>query len=171
MDNPYVILVVIVLAMVAVASVKVASGSEKRKVFKNNKYTYFARNSVMTRAESEFFKRLYVAVNERYLVFPQVHLSALLDYRVEGQDWRIAFRHINGKSVDFVLCDKVTLRPTYALELDDLTHNRRDRTERDIEVERIFKEARLPLVRFKNMNVSSEEIIQALSDTKALMVA
>lgn len=167
MDNSYVILAVIVLVAAAIISVKVLSGSERRKVYKNNKYTYFAKNSVMTQVEGEFFKRLNAAVSERYLVFPQVHLSALLDHRVKGQDWRIAFRHINGKSVDFVLCDKTTLQPVYALELDDFTHNRRDRAERDAEVERIFKEARLPLVRFKSLNVSSDEIVQSLSDARA----
>lgn len=167
MDNFYVILAVIILAAVAIVGVKVSSGSEKRKVFKNNKYTYLAKNSVMTQAEGEFFKRINSVVGERYFVFPQVHLSALLDHRVKGQDWRIAFRHINGKSVDFVLCDKVTLQPVYALELDDFTHSRHDRAERDAEVERIFREVQLPLVRFKNLNVSSDEIIQALSNARA----
>ena len=60
-------------------------------------------------------------------MFPQVHLSALLDHKVKGQDWRIAFRHINGKSVDYVLCDKATLQPVYAIELDDYTHEPRTR--------------------------------------------
>lgn len=168
MESPYVILAVIFIAVVAVVGVKISSGSEKRKVFKNNKYSYYAKDSIMTRAETEFFKRLDSVVHERYVVFPQVHLSALLDHRVKGQDWGIAFRHINGKSVDFVLCDKITLQPAYALELDDLTHDRRDRVERDVEVERIFREAHLPLVRFKDMNVSSDEIIQALSNARAL---
>ena len=171
MDNSYVMFAVIVLAAIAIIGIKVSSGSERRKVFKNNKYTYFAKNSIMTQAEGEFFKRINSVVSERYLVFPQVHLSALLDHRVKGQDWRIAFRHINGKSVDFVLCEKITLQPVYALELDDFTHNRRDRTERDAEVERVFKEARLPLVRFKSLNVSRDEIIQSLSDAKALTEA
>ncbi len=170
MDNNYLIFAVIILATVFVIAIKFSSGSEKRKVFKNNKYSYFAKALVMTRTEAEFFKKLNEAVSERYFVFPQVHLSALLDYRVKGQDWRIAFRHINGKSVDFVLCDKITLQPVYALELDDFTHDRSDRAERDIEVERIFKEARLPLVRFKSVNVSSDEIIQALTNARALVV-
>jgi len=168
MDNPYAILVVILVAVVVVVAIKISSGSERRKVLKNNKYSYYAKDSIMTRAETEVFKTLYSAVNERYLVFPQVHLSALLDHRIKGQDWRIAFRHINGKSVDFVLCDKLTLRPTYALELDDFTHNQRDRVERDIEVERIFKEARLPLIRFKNADATSDEIIQALISAKKM---
>ena len=79
-----------------------------------------------------------------------------------------AFRHINGKSVDFVLCDKETLRPAYAIELDDLTHEQSDRRKRDAEVERIFKEANLPSVRFKNKNLSETEIIQALSGARKL---
>lgn len=168
MDNLYVILAVIFLAVISIVWIKVSSGSEKRKVFKNNEYTYYAKTSIMTRSEEEFFKRLNLAVSERYLVFPQVHLSALLDHRVKGQEWRIAFRHINGKSVDYVLCDKITLKPAYALELDDFTHDRRDRIERDVEVERIFKEAQLPLVRFKDINISSDEIIQALTNARAL---
>lgn len=162
MDNSYVILAVIIIATIAIAGIKISTGSERRKVFKNNRYSYFAKDLLMTRTEATFFNKLNVAVSERYFVFPQVHLSALLDHRVKGQDWRIAFRHINGKSVDFVLCDKVNLKPVYAVELDDYTHEKRDRAERDAEVERIFLEAQLPLVRFKNANVTSDEIIQAL---------
>jgi len=116
----------------------------------------------MTRTEADFFLKLERAVSERYYVFPQVHLSAILDHKAKGQDWKYAFRHINGKSVDFVLCDRKTLRPFYAIELDDFTHNAADRKKRDSEVERIFKAANLPLVRFKNKDLSEEEIVVAL---------
>jgi len=169
MDNSYVLFVVIFIAVVIIAGVKLSSGSEKRKVFKNNKYSYSTKDLVMSRTEAEFFKKLNLIVDERYFVFPQVHLSTLFDHRVKGQDWRIAFRHINGKSVDFVLCDKVTLQPMYAIELDDFTHNRRDRVERDLEVERIFREAQLPLVRFASVGVSGDEIIQALTNARSLV--
>lgn len=141
-----------------------ASSSSKRKVFKNNSYNYRAKSLIMTKTEADFFIKLDQVVKERYYVFPQVHLSALLDHKINGQDWRFAFRHINGKSVDFVLCDRATLRPTYAIELDDRTHEQPDRRKRDVEVERIFKEAKLPLVRFKNKDISEPEIIQALSN-------
>lgn len=159
------IFIIFSLVIVAALLLKtvVSSASSKRKVFKNNTYNYSAKNLLMTRTETEFFIKLDQTVKERYYVFPQVHLSALLDHKIKGQDWRFAFRHINGKSVDFVLCDRVTLRPTYAIELDDLTHEQADRRKRDIEVERIFREARLPLIRFKSRDVSESEIIQALS--------
>jgi len=156
----------IILALVVfITSLVLKVGShltDKRKVFKNNTYHYVAKTSLMTKAESNFFIKLERTVNERYYVFPQVHLSAILDHRIKGQQWKYAFRHINGKSVDYVLCDKETLKPTYAIELDDYTHLQKDRKERDVEVERIFLAANLPLVRFSNSNVSESEIVEAL---------
>ena len=122
----------------------------------------------MSKTESDFFVKLERAVSERYYVFPQVHLSAILDHRVKGQEWKYAFRHINGKSVDYVLCSRATLKPTYAIELDDYTHDKPDRRERDSEVERIFEAANLPLVRFRNKDVSENDIIQALADANKL---
>ena len=134
----------------------------KRKVFKNNAYQYITKQSPMTMTESEFFFKLERIVSDRYFIFPQVHLSSIFDHRVKGQEWKFAFRHINGKSVDYLLCDKETLLPTYAIELDDYTHERSDRRERDAEVERIFEYAKLPLIRVRNKNVSEEEIVAAL---------
>jgi len=162
----FIILGLVILAILLIRSVA-SSRRHTRKVFKNNAYTYTAKSLPMTRTEAEFFDVLNEAVQDRYFVFPQIHLSAVLSPAVKGQDWGYAFRHINGKSVDYVLCDKETLRPTYAIELDDYTHQKRDRIERDSEVERIFAEADLPLVRFKNKNVTVTEIITALSRARS----
>lgn len=151
--------VLVLISFVAITK----NSANTRKVFKNNIYSYTAKSLIMTRAESNFFRTLEKTVSERYYVFPQVHLSAIVDHKVNGQDWRFAFRHINGKSVDFVLCDKVTLRPTYAVELDDYTHDSSDRRKRDVEVERIFAAADIPLVRFRDKQTSSSEIISALT--------
>lgn len=90
------------------------------------------------------------AVGQEYYVFAQVHLPTIVDNKVVGQNWRGAFRHINEKSVDFVLCDKAYISPKLAIELDDRTHERPERKERDIEVERILKDAGLPLLRLNN---------------------
>lgn len=166
MEN-YIILGLIIFAAILVARLT-AHSTAKKKVFKNNLYNYTAKQSMMTRAESDFFIKLQRTVQEKYYVFPQVHLSAILDHRVKGQEWRYAFRHINGKSVDYVLCNRLTLKPTYAIELDDHTHDARDRQRRDSEVERIFEVANLPLVRFRNKDMSEGEIIQALASANDL---
>ena len=162
-------LIIWLVILVLLLLIKVSSHrSHNRKVFKNNTYSYTAKQSLMTRVEDEFFLKLERAVSERYYVFPQVHLSSLLDHHVKGQDWSYAFRHINGKSVDYVLCSRETLLPTYAIELDDYSHEKSDRRKRDKEVERIFEEANLPLVRFKDKNVSEQSIIQTLIEAQKL---
>jgi len=165
--STYIIIGLVVFTLL-LARAMLSSSSKTKKVFKNNLYKYSAKSSVMTKAESDFFVKLERVVNERYYVFPQVHLSSLLDHRIKGQEWSYAFRHINGKSVDYILCDRQTLRPVYAIELDDYTHDQDDRKKRDAEVERIFDEAGLPLVRFKNKDVTDSEIIQALTNANTL---
>lgn len=157
----YIIIGLVVLALILLTSIT-SSASSKRKVFKDNVYSYTAKSLLMTRTEADFFLRLERTVSERYYVFPQVHLSAILDHKAKGQDWKYAFRHINGKSVDYVLCDRETLRPFYAIELDDHTHNAKDRKKRDKEVERIFEEASLPLIRIRNLNISDTELLAEL---------
>lgn len=113
-------------------------------------YKYKRKDFFMSRAEHECYDALIVAVGDKYYVFPQVHLPTLIDNKVVGQNWKGAFSHISQKSVDFVLCDKLYISPKLAIELDDKTHERQDRIDRDGIVERIFKDAGLPLLRLEN---------------------
>jgi very-short-patch-repair endonuclease len=119
-------------------------------VYGKPKYYYVAKRRVMTAYEEKFFRTLCEIFEDKCYVIPQVHLSALFDHKVRGQNWRGAFSHINGKSVDFVLCRRSDLSPLCAVELDDWTHTLGNRIERDMVVERIFAQAGLPLVRIKN---------------------
>ncbi|MDP2586298.1 MAG: DUF2726 domain-containing protein [Candidatus Komeilibacteria bacterium] len=113
-------------------------------------YQYKRKKFFMSRAEHECYDALIIALGEKYFIFPQVHLPSIIDNKVKGQSWRAAFRHINQKSVDFVLCDKVYVSPKLAIELDDRTHEQQNRKDRDAEVERVLKEANLPLLRLEN---------------------
>ncbi|MFZ2125535.1 MAG: DUF2726 domain-containing protein [Candidatus Saccharimonadales bacterium] len=122
-------------------------------------YKYQVKQYFMTKSENDFFRMLNNIASDRYFIFPQVHLSAILDEKIKGQNWKAAFKHINGKSVDYVLCDKQTLKPVYAVELDDYTHTYKNRQERDQEVERIFQSASIPLVRFNDYKTLSQEDI------------
>lgn len=113
-------------------------------------YLYKKKDFFLSRAEHECYDALIQAVGSEYLVFAQVHLSTIVNYKVKGQNWRGAFSHINGKSVDFVLCDKAYIAPKLAIELDDRSHERSDRKDRDQEVERVLKNAGVPLLRLDN---------------------
>lgn len=132
------------------------------------------RAYLLTEAEREFFEVLEGIVHEPPLavaavggdgdargglreggerawarVFVQVPLSALLELpksTANGQGWR---NRIDRKTVDFVLCEAVTLRPLVAIELDDSSHQRADRRKRDAFVEGALETAGLPLVRWR----------------------
>jgi very-short-patch-repair endonuclease len=143
------ILAGIVIALVIVLTVLKAV-VERTEEHEKPKYRYTRKQFFLTRAEHEFYDALIAAVGEKYHVFAQVHLPTILDNKVKGQDWRAALAHINRKSVDFVLCDKAYISPKLAIELDDKSHERPDRQERDKEVERILADAGVPLLRIEN---------------------
>jgi len=170
MENNFIIIALVILFVAYIVYTKlVGSKGTDRKSRETAIYKYKSKDYIMTQSEVEFFKILINVAGDRYFAFPQVHLSAILDHKVPGQDWKPAFRHINGKSVDFVLCDKVTLKAVYAIELDDTSHESTVRQERDGEVERIFQDTDLPLVRFSNYkSLSQDEIAQRFYEAHSL---
>ena len=149
-----------------IGKIKQAEDSnENNSQIKKSQYKYYAKSYVMTSRENECFKILNEIFSSKWFVVPQVHLSALLDYRVKGQNWNAAFRHINGKSVDFVLIGKESYKVICAIELDDSTHSKPDRIERDAEIERMFKGARIPLARITRFeSMAKPEIAKVITD-------
>lgn len=144
---------------------QVEDSNENNSQIKKSQYKYYAKSYVMTSRENECFKILNEIFSSKWFVVPQVHLSALLDYRVKGQNWNAAFRHINGKSVDFVLIGKESYKVICVIELDDSTHSKPDRIERDAEIERMFKEARIPLARISKFeSMIKPEIAKVVTD-------
>ena len=143
-----IILIGMVYIFKGIGKIKQAEDSnENNSQIKKSQYRYYAKSYIMTSRENECFKILNEIFSSKWFVVPQVHLSALLDYRVKGQNWNAAFRHINGKSVDFVLIGKESYKVICAIELDDSTHSNSDRMERDAEIERMFKDTIIPLAR------------------------
>ena len=126
-------------------------------------YNYKRKEFIITRAEHECFDALMTAIGNDYFVFPQIHLSSILDHKIAGQYWKASFGHINQKSVDFILCDKKYLSPKLAIELDDISHKAVKRIWRDTEVERIFKDVELPLLRLENHgSFNSKELAEKI---------
>lgn len=151
--NKLFVVVIIVASIVIMFSVfkgKFDDAENKSGEDKRSKYQYKRKNFFMTRAEHECYDALIAAVGNDYFVFAQVHLPTLVDNKIKGQNWRGAFKHISEKSVDFVLCDKNYISPKLVIELDDRSHERPERQERDKEVERILQNAGLPLLRLEN---------------------
>ncbi len=127
-------------------------------------YKYRGKTHIMTQREEKFFLLLNDIFRDKCYIIPQVHLSALLEHRIKGQNWKGAFSHINGKSVDYVLLRSKDLSVLCAVELDDSTHDTADRIERDKEVGWMFGLANVPLIRLRNPeNMSKQEIVDSFA--------
>lgn len=151
----YILILIHIFALLSVVS------SLIKKRNKNSKtYQYTKKKYLLSKTESDFFKTLENILNNQYYIFPQIHLSSLLDEKVVGQNWKGALSHIQRKSVDYVICDKVYLSPLLAIEFDDSSHQKSDSVKRDTEVERILEEAGIPLLRIPYSDMNNRELIR-----------
>lgn len=149
------LIIFIVTVKVVAAFVESNPWDEKTKA----QYFYGRKPMIMSEAETSFYHRLESVVDGRYYIFPQIHLSALLINQTKGRYWKAAFQRINRTSVDYVLCDKQTMSPVYAVELDDSTHDSENRKARDAGVEKMLRDVGLPLLRFRNVEAMTDDQI------------
>lgn len=122
--------------------------SGKEEPQQQREFPYHLRDNFLSAAELSFYLALRDAVRHWAVVCPKVGLGNLFYVGKDDYSKYLTYTNkVDRKHVDFVLCDPRTLRPLIGLELDDRSHQRRDRQERDEFVENLFTAARLPLVR------------------------
>lgn len=107
---------------------------------------------MMNSNEYRFYKLLNSFIDQRYVVIPQVHLDDLVSTaaNLDKKSRLFSFRHVNQKSVDFVIAEKVSMTALLAMELDGQSHRETTAIEQDKEKERILIEAKIKLIRFEN---------------------
>ena len=108
---------------------------------------YFKRPSLVTKSELRFYKSLHKAVLDDFEIFAMVRIADLIRVEKGSTNGRAWLNKILAKHIDFVLCDPKTLEPIVCIELDDASHQRADRIERDKFVNDAFDAADLPLLR------------------------
>lgn len=104
---------------------------------------YRRKSTYISRAEWEFLQVLRNVVGARYEVCVQAPLVSVID-KVSGG----AFRNELFRVVDYLIVDSVSYEPLLLVELNDASHNRADRRERDRKVAEICADAGMPLVAF-----------------------
>jgi len=120
-------------------------------------HVYRLRDDFLSPAESSFLRTLLAICGDGVLVCPKVNLADLVYApRQEGQF--AAWNRINRKHLDFVLCDMDSLRPRLAIELDDKSHSRQDRRERDDFVDGVLESCGLPLLRVPARRAQVREV-------------
>jgi hypothetical protein len=106
---------------------------------------YRLRDDFLSSAESSFYRVLIAVVGNRATICPKVGLQDVF-YVIRPNENAAHMNRIRQKHLDFLLCDPKTMKPFLAIELDDASHARPERMERDEFVDRVFKTAKLSLL-------------------------
>jgi len=153
------------LVPILIAAVLLAAVIAAAKVLLSRKtpvsFPYVRQPSLFRPAERSFLGVLEQALGERYRVFGKVRLADVLLVRgAVGKTRQAAFNRIKSKHLDFVICAADDLSILFAIELDDLSHARRQ--QRDSFVDRALEVAGVPLYRFP---AKSGYSVQAFRET------
>lgn len=120
----------------------------RKKAAKEIRYPYYLRDDFLSPSEQSFYMVLKHVVSDRVLICPKVSLGDLFYVKAKDpSEFRIYTNKIDRKHIDFLLCDPKTVKPILGIELDDKSHKRIDRQERDEFVENVYKAANLKLIR------------------------
>ena len=112
---------------------------------------YEPAKALMTDAELNFYRQLMRIVPPGMLVFSKVRIADIIVVKdsIKGKGRAKHFNPIAAKHFDFVLVDDKKMHILGAIELNDSSHNRKDRQERDAFVRKVMTAAGLPLFEVK----------------------
>ena len=126
-----------------------------------DKYPY-ERRELLTSNELEFYQVLYPIVCQHgWQLLMKMRLADIMAVRKGTEDYMAYFNKIKAKHTDFVFCDPETLEILAGLELDDPSHERPERMERDEFVDNAYAAAGIPLIHVWNP-IEPEELERIL---------
>lgn len=118
-------------------------------------FTYqFTAKPLLTAAEARFLAALESLAQGRCLITCKPRLADFIQHYD-----RTGFNKISQKHVDFLICRLPDGMPMMGIELDDPSHESAERRRRDAEVNTMFAQVGIPLVR---IDVSEMHRIEAL---------
>lgn len=151
MDDPKFWITVVGPVVLAIVIIYLVNRFRERRVIREILDRYSLQESVLTKAELNFYRVLKEVVGEKYAVLVKVRLADLFSTR-GGEGYYSAFNKISAKHIDFLLADPQSFSPVLAIELDDRSHQNQNRKNRDEFVDQIFEKTGLKLLRVKAAN-------------------
>ena len=109
---------------------------------------YAAKVRLITETEARFFTALATSVTGPYVVLTQVPLGSLVTPLQGAKGWQSARNKIDRKTVDFVIVDARSWKPLLVVELNDWSHARASRKQRDLFVQNVFEQAGIRLMTY-----------------------
>jgi len=112
------------------------------------RYPYQALPSLFSAAELRFLRVLEKALDRHTRVYAKVRIADVVRVRpgVDKRHFFRAFNRIACKHLDYVLCEADSCAILAVIELDDRSHNRPERRERDAFVDAVMKASGIPIL-------------------------
>lgn len=146
---------VVVLSMLKAAASRRGSSSAFR---------FARRDPFLRQDEIVLYERLAAALSDT-LIFPQVAMSAFVQHKGKSQAARNMFAQ---KYVDYLVCERKSMRPLYVIELDGASHGSAKAQKRDKQKNDVLASAGIPIMRYTSKNVDLQTILR---DYRSVVVA
>jgi hypothetical protein len=137
------IIIAIALLLLVVASFRRSRGSSPDTL------PYTLKPALFSPAERSFLGVLDQAIGKHYQIFGKVRIADVIETErgLSASTRQAAFNRINAKHFDFLLCNRDDLAVVCAIELDDKSHRKNSRQERDAFIGDLCQSVGLPLLR------------------------
>ena len=130
---------------------------------KTSRSTYagcYQRKYLLTKNEWYAYKKLQsLAASMGLVVSPKVRLLDILEPRKGEKDYKSLFWKIQAKHIDFLICDQ-DLHIKAIVELDDSSHERQDRKDRDTFVDEILQDVGYTVIRTKGITETTLDVLK-----------
>lgn len=114
----------------------------------NYKKYYNSKQYIITLNELKLYKILLeIAKNLNLILLCQVSLYNIIESKNKYDGY---FNKIKSKSIDFVLVKENNCKIELCIELDDKTHQYKNRIERDLFINKLFEQLNIKLLRIKS---------------------
>lgn len=154
----YLIIIIILIIVISIIE-NIINNSENTINNYNEKYK--KNEYLLTKNELKFYRILKQITNKlNYSLFCQVSLYQI----VKNKSFK-DFNKIKSKSIDFVITQE-NCKILLCIELDDKTHQKQKRIERDTFLNTLFKELEIKLLRIPvQNNYNIEEIEEKIKES------
>jgi hypothetical protein len=110
----------------------------------------YRRKPLLTPWERAALQMFADQIPPGHYICPQVRLADMLSIHARNRAGYLRARNrVVAKSVDFVIVELASGNPVLVVELDDKSHAREDRQNRDALVNAVLREAEIAVVRFR----------------------
>jgi hypothetical protein len=135
------------------------------RFFKKKSILPYKKKYLLTKNEWAFYKKLKpVADRYGYNIIAKIRLADLVEVDTsQTKEYGKYFPKISSKHIDFGLVNPENMEVLYLIELDDRSHQRADRIERDKLVNALCEKVGYTLIRTYN---DTEEVERVLSGRK-----